>query len=412
MTNKIELLDKIMGSGKSTAVLNWCERNSETSFLYVTPLLTESEGRVVNACEVNKFTAPTTENHRTKGEHLLDLLQSGVNISITHEMYGNLTTKHLHYIKENKYTVILDEEVSFIEPITSYSVADFKYLKSLKQIDALEDGKLVWLNEDEVCDDTKYNQLANMCRLGMIYQSKRSDNWFVTQLPMDLILCADRVILITYLFKGSVMDAFVKMKGIEVVDFTEVDVFEDSKHKIRSLIEFVGENQVKQWSSESFSSSWYKTVNQKKLTDLSNSIRAIGVSCKVKGDELLWCTPSAVARPKRKADKKVNPKGYSAGTGEQNEDGIAQGSFLACSSRATNAYRNRSVMVHCYNRFAHVTVTSFLQDYGAEVDNNQFALSEFVQWLWRSRIRDGQPIKLCILSRRMRKLFQDWLKED
>jgi hypothetical protein len=412
MTNKIEVLDKIMGSGKSTAVLNWCEQSPDTSFLYVTPLLSESEGRVVDACKVSKFTAPTKELHRTKGEHLLDLLQSGANASITHEMYGQLKPDHLRFIKENKYTVILDEEVSFIEPMTLYTTDDFKYLRSLNQIRAEDDGKLVWLNDSELCDNMKYTRLANMCRLGMVYQSKRTDNWFVTQLPIDLIKSADRVIVITYLFKGSVMDSFVKLKGITVEDFKEVEVKEDSKQKIRDLIEFVCQNQCDLWLKETMSSSWFENANQEKLKKLAKSIRAVGDSCKVKSGQLLWCVPSVLARPKTKSAKKVAPSGYSAGTGEINEDGFAEGSFLPCSSRATNAYRNREVMVHAYNRFPNVTVSAFLQDYNAPVDNNQFALSEFLQWLWRSRIRDGQPIKVCILSRRMRKIFQDWLKED
>lgn len=408
MAKKIELLDKIMGSGKSTAVLDWCEKNPETPFMYVTPLLSESEQRVVDACVVSKFIAPVRDSNKTKSEHLLDLLCSGVNVSITHELYGMLSDKHLQAIKQNKYTVILDEEVSFIEPVTEYSVEDFKYLRSLNQIKAEEDGKLLWMNNDDICFNTKYSKLMSMCRLGMIYQSKRSEDWFVTQLPIDLVLCAERVILITYLFKGSVMDSFLKIKGISVEDFTEVEVKETDKKIIRDLIEFVGKPQCEKWSGESLSSSWYKSANQKTLTDLANSIRAIGVTNKAKGSDLLWCTPSSVARPRTSVSKKVNPKGYSAGKGDV-VNGIASGSFLPCSSRATNNYRDRSVMVHCYNRFPHVTVSCFLEDYGAAVDSNQFALSELLQWIWRSRIRQGEPIKLCILSKRMRKIFQEWL---
>ena len=63
MTNKIELLDSIMGSGKSTAVLNWCEQNPNTTFLYVTPLLSESEVRVVEACTQAKFIAQIGRAH-------------------------------------------------------------------------------------------------------------------------------------------------------------------------------------------------------------------------------------------------------------------------------------------------------------------------------------------------------------
>lgn len=425
MANKIEVLDKIMGSGKTTAVLNWCETQPDQAFLYVTPLLSESEGRVVNACTLSKFTAPTTELHRTKSEHLLDLLQSGENASITHELYGALKEDHLRYIKENKYIIIIDEEVSFIETVAGYTRKDFQYLHSLNQIKAEDDGKVVWLNDSEICDDTKYSKLANMCRLGMVYQSKRSDDWFVTQLPIDLIRCANRVIVITYLFKGSVMDAFVRMKGIEVIDFTEVVVLEDSKHKIRNLIEFIGKNQVEEWAGESMSSSWYISASQEKISKLSKSIRAIAKTCKAVNGEMLWCTPSSLARPKKSRHdddiqnkkvvnkrKKFSVQGHSAGTGEVNEYGYAEGSFLPCSSRATNAFRDRWLMVHCYNRFPHVTVSSFIQDHGGTIDSNQFALSEFLQWLWRSRIRDGQPIQVCILSRRMRKIFQDWLKED
>lgn len=413
MTNKIELLDSIMGSGKSTSVLNWCEANPNTAFLYVTPLLSESEGRVVEACKEAKFIAPTTDDYKTKGEHLLDLLQSGVNISITHSLYSSLRKEHLSLIKDNKYILILDEEVSFIEPLgDGYTSEDFAYLRELKQIDVLEDGRLVWLNEN-VGDNTKYTKLANMCRLGMVFQSKRSENWFVTQLPMDLITCADRVILLTYLFKGSILDSFLTMKGIEVVAFKDVDVRSISKKDLLPLIEFVGEKQVVEWSGESLSSSWYGKAVQKDLTKLSKSIRAIGNSEKVYSDELLWCTPVTIAKPPRKNAKKVAPVSYAAGSGDvQQETGLASGCFLPCSSRATNAYRNRSVLVHCYNRFPHLSVSSFLQDYGASVDANKFALSELVQWVWRSQIRDGKEIKLCILSKRMRKLFQDWLTED
>lgn len=412
MTNKIELLDSIMGSGKSTSVLNWCEANPNTAFLYVTPLLSESEGRVVAACKEAKFIAPTTDDYKTKGEHLLDLLQSGVNISITHSLYSSLRKEHLSLIKDNKYTLILDEEVSFIEPLgDGYTSEDFAYLRELKQTDVLEDGRLVWLNEN-IGDNTKYTKLANMCRLGMVFQSKRSENWFVTQLPMDLITCADRVILLTYLFKGSILDSFLTMKGIDVVAFKDVDVRSISKKDLLPLIEFVGEKQVIEWSGESLSSSWYGKAVQKDLTKLSKSIRAIGNSEKVYSDELLWCTPVTIAKPPRKNAKKVAPVSYAAGSGDVQETGLASGCFLPCSSRATNAYRNRSVLVHCYNRFPHLSVSSFLQDYGASVDANKFALSELVQWVWRSQIRDGKPIKVCILSKRMRSLFQNWLTSE
>lgn len=413
MADTIELLDALMGVGKSSSILNWCEENPTTAFLYVTPLLSESEVRVVEACNDAKFIAPiTNDNFKTKGAHLLDLLQSGVNISITHSLYSSLKKEHLYWIKKNKYTLILDEEVSFVEPLgDAYTKADFEYLKHLKQIEIDENGKLLWLDES-IGDDTKYTKLANMCRLGMVYQAKRSEHMFVTQLPMDLIVQAERVILLTYLFKGSILDSFLVMKGIKVTPFTDVTLRSGNKAAIRDLIEFVGERQVKEWAGESLSSTWYLNSTQKQLSKIANSIRAVGNTAKVTGADLVWCTPGSIGRPKKKGTKKVSPVGYGAGTGDITAEGIATGCFLPCTSRATNAYRDRSVMVHCFNRFPHQTVAAFLSDYGASVDPNQFALSEMLQWIWRSQIRDGKPIKLCIISKRMRKLLQDWLMED
>ena len=411
MATKIEVLDKIMGSGKTTSILNWCEANPETPFLYVTPLLSESEDRVVQACVDSKFIAPNTKEFATKGEHLLDLLGSGVNISITHALYSSLKEPHLNWIKANKYAVILDEEVSFIEPFNAgYTKDDFSYLRELKQFDVLEDGKLVWLN-DEIEGGAKYAKLANMCRLGMVYQAKRSEDMFVTQLPMGLIHSANRVILLTYLFKGSILSSFLQLKGIEVVDFTEVGVREVTKKSLENLVEFIGEKQIRDWAGESMSSSWYTKATPKQLSKIGSTIMNIADANKVTNADLVWCVPGNLVNPTRKGARKISPRGFTAGTGEINDEGIAQGCYLACTARATNAYRDRSVIVHAFNRFPHVSVSSFLQDYGVEVDSNQFALSELVQFVWRSQIRDGKPIKLCILSKRMRKLFQDWLHD-
>ena len=46
---------------------------------------------------------------------------------------------------------------------------------------------------------------------------------------------------------------------------------------------------------------------------------------------------------------------------------------------------------------------------GVEVDHNAFAVSELLQWLFRSRIRRKEPIKVFLPSKRMRSLLMDWV---
>ena len=49
--------------------------------------------------------------------------------------------------------------------------------------------------------------------------------------------------------------------------------------------------------------------------------------------------------------------------------------------------------------------------HNVELDEDAYALSEMLQLIWRSRIRKGESINVYIPSRRMRELFEDWLKE-
>jgi hypothetical protein len=44
------------------------------------------------------------------------------------------------------------------------------------------------------------------------------------------------------------------------------------------------------------------------------------------------------------------------------------------------------------------------------VDSDMFALSEMIQFIWRGAIRQGKPMKVLILSERMRNLLIKWLE--
>ena len=49
--------------------------------------------------------------------------------------------------------------------------------------------------------------------------------------------------------------------------------------------------------------------------------------------------------------------------------------------------------------------------YGVEVQEDVYALSEMIQWIWRSAIRDGEEIWVYIPSNRMRALLENWLND-
>ena len=47
----------------------------------------------------------------------------------------------------------------------------------------------------------------------------------------------------------------------------------------------------------------------------------------------------------------------------------------------------------------------------SNMDQTLYALSEMVQFIWRSRIREGKEIVLYIPSKRMRELLKEWLED-
>ena len=56
-------------------------------------------------------------------------------------------------------------------------------------------------------------------------------------------------------------------------------------------------------------------------------------------------------------------------------------------------------------------IKQFIDHYHIDFDEDLFSLSTLLQWIWRSQIRDGQPIDIYIPSERMRGLLKIWMDE-
>ena len=55
--------------------------------------------------------------------------------------------------------------------------------------------------------------------------------------------------------------------------------------------------------------------------------------------------------------------------------------------------------------------SNFFRSKDVKVDENTFALSELIQWMFRSQLRDGKKINIYIPSKRMRTLLENWLQQ-
>jgi len=65
--------------------------------------------------------------------------------------------------------------------------------------------------------------------------------------------------------------------------------------------------------------------------------------------------------------------------------------------------------MYAVNIFKNPVEVNYLKDNGIEVDEDTYALSEMIQFIWRGCIRQGKPMKVLILSQRMKRLLEEWL---
>lgn len=86
--------------------------------------------------------------------------------------------------------------------------------------------------------------------------------------------------------------------------------------------------------------------------------------------------------------------------------------FLPLNARATNEYRNRTAIVYPVNKYINPFVKNFFSDNKIAVDEDGYALSEMLQFIWRSAIRDGKEIWVYIPSKRMRNLLKQWIDNN
>ena len=71
----VEILDSMMGSGKTSGIIGWIESHPNEKYIYVSPLLTEVEdgGRLHQNLKTVAFESPKNTDS-TKAEDMLRLL--------------------------------------------------------------------------------------------------------------------------------------------------------------------------------------------------------------------------------------------------------------------------------------------------------------------------------------------------
>ena len=415
---KVTVIDSIMGSGKTTSLINMMNENTEEKFIYITPYRDEID-RVISNCPNRYFETPKNFDKMnlktcTKYEDLIKIIEKDINVVSTHELFQTFNENIIKVLKEHKYTLILDEVAQVVEEI-NISPDDVRMLINEGVIIINKDKRIIWSDDEYDGEFIKYKEPF---KNGEVYLYGNSV--IIWCFPCEIFNCFDRVIISTYLFKGQLQCYYFQVNNIDFeyksavksindkgeYEFNIVDYTEEYDYKSLSKLINIYEGKLnaigedKDGRKKPLSSTWYKEATGEKLKLVqNNTYNYFRNICNKKSNEVLWTVFKFRAEtPETKKNRmtKVKPNGYNK-------------SFETCNCRATNKYRDRDTVAYLINRYNSPAIINFFKDRGAEVDEDAFALSELLQFIWRSCIRDGKPINVYIPSKRMRTLLKAWL---
>lgn len=397
-----------MGTGKSTYFINEISQDLDNRYLVIVPTLNEIERYIKNADGVNTIKTPTHNNKDGKKlSNFKELLLDDCNIVITHELIKRIDNETIELIKNCDLTVIIDEALQVVETYNEVKNDDRKKVLKDGSLKLDESNHFVWT--DKEYKDGVYLPLKEQCELKTLMGYKKNDNEIAKKIiwnfPTDFFEVVKDMYILTYLWNGSIQKCYFDLHKIpyehktlfdgKIVDY-DLKYQQKEKERIKGLINLydgklnkIGED--KTIKSNPLSKSWYVKNNNKPLIEQlkKNTYTYFYNTTKTKSqDNMFTCYKDYTSQ--------VKGKGYSKG-------------FVSCNCKGTNDYAEKKSLAYLINLFVDPDIVSYFDVYNINLDQDTYALSEMIQWIFRSSIRNNEPINIYIPSLRMRKLFLEWI---
>lgn len=403
----INIVDSPMGYGKTSWAINKINSDKKQNFIYITPFLSEIE-RVKNNCKERKFTEPKVGKARNKLASLKQLILKDKNIASTHALFSMCDQELITLLKSHNYTLILDEVMEVVKPADNIKKDDITVLfdQKLIKISDAEYNKAEWIGSKDY--NGRYNDIKLLCEAGTLYYV--DNTLMVWAMPISSFQAFDEVYVLTYQFHCQIQRYYYDYFGLEykychienkdgkyllkATKEEEMNNYDlDFRRKAKELITIIDNPKLNSIGEDyySLSKNWFnKEENAPLVKQLKNNTYNFFFNItKTKAEDNMWTCF-------KEYTDKLKGKGYTKG-------------WIPLNSRATNDYANKQSLAYVCNRFLNPFVEKFFSMRDIKVEENEYALSELLQWIWRSQIRNNKPIVLYIPSKRMRELLENFL---
>lgn len=406
--NKVTVIDSIMGAGKTTYAINKMKKEigEGKKFIYVTPYLSEVE-RVKNCLKEFDVEEPSKEIEgiEAKGQHFKQLLSEAKNIVISHQLFKKIDDEVINLLNEVDYQLIIDEDIQLVD---SYSIDEKdidRLVNKTKELKIHESGLLEWIGEED--KKSEYKDIYKDVTEREIYYFNKK--FFVWLYKSEVFKSFTEVTVLSYFFKGNLIKYYFDFNKIDYeiksVIFDEeinryklvdYDIQLENRSAIMDLINIdKHERRNEDFKNRLGATQTRELIARKKrgnptakkdIKKIENHIRNFLRGYKT--DEVIWTTL-------KEASEHIKPQGYKT-------------RYLALNTKATNDYREVKAVAYFIDRHPPQSIKAFFQHQNIEFDSEAWAVADFLQFIFRSAIRDGKEIDLYLPAIRMRRLLKTW----
>ena len=399
------IIDRPCGTGKTSAFMR--SFDPDKRYLVVTPLLSEVK-RIINNANV-PFHEPTTEGESaTKAEDLQDLLLEGCNVVTTHKLYQQIARLAQKGYLDGHH-IIIDEVLDVCRQVDGKTPRSFQkfYLEDgFATVD--KDGKVnptaLWDAEFDAVSDTLAPHLYHLATAGMLYIV--DGQFFMWVLPEELLRAGRSITIYTYLADGSMLLAYLRKLNIAYLHDTDADAEQAIRDKAKELITIetipVLEGQAFSYSGQTKSKG--KAAREKKVGNALKKLRENKLRNVSMENVLVTCAKGNWFKDGKSGSAKPTPGGFA-----KNSRMFTSATWISNTTRGTNEHAHCSHLVYLYNQHMNPFIRRWLGLAHSRSADDAYALTELIQWIYRSRVRRGEPITVYMPSKRMRDLLSNWM---
>lgn len=432
---KINVIDSMPSAGKTRYMIGQIKTlPASQKVIYITPLPSETV-RIKEGCTGKRFCKPDYKLGKgSKQTHLKDLVSKGKNIATTHALFMLLDDEALMRIKEQNYILVMDEVVNVVKIIDAYedytNIDEKEKQKKCKKdiqeslecnyISKDDDGKLTWVDSKRFLD--RYSKLKELIETREIYLSAGS---VLFELFPHKVFTEDifkEIFIMTYQFEYQLLSYYFEFFEIPYEKFgikkhkkngrskenyslvSHDDYLEyelELRKKLKAKIHII-ESEIKNKIGK-------KDIGSKKQ---KLSVRHYKEFTEEEFKELHSKTNSFISDKLNNCTNKLMWTVYKDHVDDVKTKRMSENNFVPLNSRATNDYRHKSGVVYLVNRFVHPYIVHLFWAKSIRFKCEEYALTEMLQFIFRSAIRDNLPIDIYIPSERMRLLLIAWLNGE